>query len=126
MKYQVIIFLDETRNRSYYHSYIESEDTTLGNIECSDLPPYQDINKARACYWDIDKAVWIFDEEKYQEILQAEAQAKAEQEEAEAIAASTPSNLELMEAIMEIAQNQSDLAEAVAELGELVAINETE
>lgn len=121
MKYQVLIFLDEARNRSYYHSYVESEDTTLGNIECSDLPPYQDINKARACYWNSEIESWVFDEEKYQEILVAEAQVKAEQEEAEAIAASTPSNMELMEAIMEIAQNQSDLAEAVAELGSIVA-----
>lgn len=116
MKYQVLLFLDETRNKSYYHSYFESENTTLGNMECTDLPPYQDINKARACYWDSENSEWVFDEEKYAEILEDAERAKAEQEEAKAIAEATPSNLELMEAIMEIAQNQSDLADAVAEL----------
>lgn len=121
--YQVILFNDSATNRNYYHSYQKSDDSTLGNITVNELPPYQDINMAQACYWDTETETWVFDEEKYQEILDAEAQAKAEQEEAEAIAASTPSNLELMEAIMEIAQNQSDLAEAVAELGELVAAN---
>ena len=43
-KYQVIIILDESRNRSYYQGYVESEDTTLGNITVEELPPYADIN----------------------------------------------------------------------------------
>lgn len=121
MKYQVILFLDEVRNKSYYHSYTVSEDIALGNIECTDLPSYQDLNKARSCYWD--GSIWIFDEEKYQEILESEAQAKEEQEEAKAISEATPNNFELMEAIMEIAQNVSDLVEAVSELGKVITAN---
>ena len=100
MKYQVLLFLDETRNKSYYHSYFESEDTKLGNMECTDLPPYQDIIKARACYWDSEKSEWVFDAEKYDEILEDAQRDKAEQEEANAISEATPSNLELLEAIM--------------------------
>lgn len=124
--YQVILLNNPAGERNYYYSYQISKDATKGNITVNELPPYQDINKARACYWNSETDSWVFDEEKYQEILEAEAQAKAEQEEAEAVAASIPSNLELMEAVMEIAQNQSDLAEAIAELGKLVAANEFE
>lgn len=102
MKYQVIIFLDENRNRSYYHSYIESEDTTLGNIECSDLPPYQDINKARACYWDADNAVWVFDEEKYSELLADIEEEEAAREQTEKEASVIMTNKELTYAVWEI------------------------
>lgn len=91
--YQVIIVLDEIRNRNYYDGYVISDDSTLGNIQCTDLPPYQDINKAKACYWSDE--TWLFDSEKYEEIL-AEIQAKKEAAEEEAIrAASIPSNEEL-------------------------------
>lgn len=104
MKYQVIIFLDETRNRSYYRSYLESEDTTLGNIECSDLPPYQDINKARACYWDADNATWVFDEEKYSEIIAAIEAERAAREQAELEASVIMTNAELTQAILELTE----------------------
>lgn len=92
--YQVIIVLDEVRNRNYYDGYVISDDSTLGNIQCTDLPPYQDINKAKSCYWS-DEALWIFDEEKYEEIL-ADIQAKKEAAEAEAErVALIPTNEEL-------------------------------
>lgn len=104
MKYQVIIFLDESRNRSYYHSYVMSEDTTLGNIECSDLPPYQDINKARACYWDADNATWVFDEEKYAEILAAIEEERVAREQAELEASVVMTNAELTQAFLELAE----------------------
>ena len=104
MKYQVIVFMDENRNKSYYHSYIESEDTTLGNIECSDLPPYQDINKARACYLDVDNATWVFDEEKYAEILAAIEEERVAREQAELEASVVMSNAELTQALLELAE----------------------
>lgn len=95
MKYQVIVFVDDTNNRQYYQSYIEGDATMLGNLECPELPPYQDINKARACYWD--GAAWRFDQSKYLRILadieQAEAEAEAEAERL----ASIPTNEELNE-----------------------------
>lgn len=82
MEYHVILILDEKRAKNYYYSY--SEEGT-GNLKCSELPPYQDINKARSCYWD--GSAWVYDEEKYAEIIAAiEAQKKAEQEEADRIA----------------------------------------
>ncbi len=55
MKYQVIIILDSSRNRSYYQGYIISDDETQGNITCEELPPYADVNKARSCYWDSEE-----------------------------------------------------------------------
>lgn len=66
--YQVIIVRHEDKNKNYYYSYSESEDTTLGNISVEDLPPYQDINKARACYWEGSQ--WIYDPDEYDYIME--------------------------------------------------------
>ena len=119
--YQVIIVYDETRERSYYWSYVVSEDTTLGNIECSELPPYADINMARACYWDEENLNWVFDDEKYEKIVaDEEAQRKAREEE-EAIEAATPSNYKLMIGMLELANITSTINTAVAELGGIVS-----
>ena len=118
--YIVITIYDSTRSRSYYYSYKESEDTTLGNLVCDTLPPYQDIKMARACYHDSDNNQWLFDEEKYAEIV-AEAKAKAEAEaEAEAEADATPTNLELNEGLLEIAELMVCSLDAISELGELI------
>lgn len=46
--YQVIIVFDDIKKKSYFNSYVISSDTTLGNIECEELPLYADINKAQA------------------------------------------------------------------------------
>lgn len=119
--YQVIIILDESREKSYYHSYVESEDKTLGNISCNELPPFQDINKAHACYWDSENGQWVFDDEKYAEII---AEITAEKEAAEQAAAegeATPTNAELAECAMELGEGQSNLEEALIELGNLYA-----
>lgn len=70
MHYQVILINDEITNKNYYHSYFLSDDTSLGNITVTDLPPYQDINKARSCYWDSENKKWIFDEGEYNKFLQ--------------------------------------------------------
>lgn len=117
--YQVIIILDESREKSYYHSYVESEDTTLGNISCDELPPYQDLNKAQSCYWDAENENWVFDEEKYEEIITQIAAEKESAEQAVAEAEATPTNAELAECAMELGEGQSNLEDAVAELGEL-------
>lgn len=66
--YQVIIVRNENKEKNYYYSYTESEDTTLGNISAEDLPPYQDINKARACYWENQQ--WVYDPDEYEHILE--------------------------------------------------------
>lgn len=90
--YQVIVI--SINGKRFYYSYVQSD----GNITCDDLPPYQDINKARACYWDDEK--WIFDEERYAEIIADIEQAKADAEaEAERLAA-IPSNEELNEMML--------------------------
>lgn len=113
--YHVIIISDEKRNRSYYYSYIDKD----GNIECEELPPYQDILKAKACYWNNKE--WVYDPEKYAE-LAAEAEAeKVAAEKAEAEAAAVPTNEELAEAVMEIGDNLSTVMDAITELGEKVA-----
>lgn len=116
MKYNVIIALDDSRGRSYYYSYV----TENGNIECAELPPYADINKARACYWDGKK--WIFDADKYAEIEAVKAAEKEAAEKVAAEAAATPTNAELALAVMDIGDNLSAVMDAVAELGKTVAV----
>lgn len=111
MKYNVIIVFDETRNRSYYYSYV----TENGNIECAELPPYADPNKARACYWDGEN--WVYDADKYAEIEAIQAAEKEAAEKAAAEAEAVPTNAELADAMMEIANDVSILMDAVAELG---------
>lgn len=121
-KYQVIIILDESRNRSYYQGYVESEDTTLGNITVEELPPYADINMARACYWDADNKKWIYDADKEAEIQAKITDAKEAAEKAQAAAEATPSNSDLADCVVELGDGQSSLEDAVAELGQ--AVNE--
>lgn len=110
--YYAIIVLDEKRKKSYYSHYVKAN----GNIECSELPPYQDIDKARACYWNTKTSEWVFDEEKYEEILDKKAQAEAESAAREAEAAATPTIAELLYAIMELAESISDIEAALVEL----------
>lgn len=115
MKYQVIIVLDESRDRSYYYSYVDEN----GNIECSELPPYQDINKARSCYWDGKK--WVFDADKHAEIETNQAAEREAERQAELEASATPTNPELALAVMELADDLSMLMDAVTELAGEVA-----
>lgn len=90
--YQVIV--NSINSKRYYYSYVESD----GNIECDDLPPFQDINKARACWWDDEK--WNYDESRYAEIL-ADIQAKKEAAQAEKDRINAiPSNEELNEMML--------------------------
>ncbi len=114
--YHVIIISDEKRNRSYYYSYIDKD----GNIECEELPPYQDIIKAKSCYWDGKK--WVYDPDKYAELVTEAAAEKAAAEKAAAEAEAVPTNEELAAAVMEIGDNLSTVMDAIAELGEKVAI----
>lgn len=109
--YNVIIVLDDSRGKSYYYSYV----TENGNIECAELPPYADPNKARACYWDGEK--WVFDADKYAEIEAVQAAEKEAAEKAAAEAEAVPTNQELADAMLEIANDVSILMDAVAELG---------
>lgn len=116
--FQVIVVLDEDRNKSYYNSYFDSEDITLGNMTCDELPPYQDINKAHACYWDVNNSKWIFDEEKYNSIMSKIAAEKEAAEQAALEAKATPTNAELAECAMELGEGQSNLEGAVLELAD--------
>lgn len=111
--YHVIITLDESRNRSYYYSYVASN----GNIECDELPPYADVNKARACYWDADASAWVYDPEKYAEIVAEQEALKEAEEQAKKEAAAVPSNEELAEAVMDLANAVADITETLTNLG---------
>ena len=119
--YQVIILYNEENTHSYYQHYYLSDNTELGNVTCDELPPYQDINKARACYWDFDNQQWIYDEEMYQKILAENAQREAEEEERRRQQEAQPTIEELSEAVMELANGQSDLEDAITELAGLLA-----
>ena len=118
--YQVIILYNEN-SHSYYQSYTMSADASLGNITTDELPPYQDILKAQSCWWDFDTETWVYDDEMYQQLVAEDKQRKAEEEQRRLESEAQLTNGEITEAIMEIAQNQSDLFEAVAELGNMLA-----
>lgn len=113
--------MDNSRNKNYYHSYEQSDDETIGNISCVDLPPFQDIYKARACYWNSDSAEWVFDDEKYSDILTEQAEIKAEMEKEAAKNAATPSNEELAEGLIELAENVANHNNTILALEEKVA-----
>lgn len=119
--YQVIVVRDDNRGRDYYYTYAVSSDTALGNIECDELPPYADANKARACYWDADASAWVYDADKYAAIVAEQDAAAAAAEQAQREAAAVPSNAELAEAVMEIAASVSDIMDALSELAALVS-----
>lgn len=115
-KYQVIIILDESRNRSYYQGYVESEDTALGNITVEKLPPYADPNMARACWWDSENRKWVFDEDKEAEIQKKIAVDKEAAEKAQAEAEATPSNTDLANCVVELGELINELLERVIKL----------
>lgn len=95
--YNVIITLDESRNRSYYYSYVAKD----GNIECEELPPYADANKARSCWWD--GGAWAFDADKHAELVAAQAAEEEAAEQARREAEAVPTNAELALAVIELA-----------------------
>lgn len=120
MKYQVIVLLNESNGKRYYYSYVNEG----GNIECDDLPPYQDINKARACYWNDEE--WVFDKVRYEEILaEIEAAKEAARLEAERIAA-IPNNEELRDMVLSTMQATNEvmmfIEEVVNPLNEMAAL----
>ena len=117
MKYNVIIVLDESKNRSYYYSYVAQN----GNIECTELPPYADPNKARACYWDAESTTWIYDAEKYTEIVAEQEALKAAAEQANKEAEAVPTLKEIGIALMEIAENVNANMGAITELAAIVS-----
>ncbi|MCI5610173.1 MAG: hypothetical protein MR392_02205 [Roseburia sp.] len=121
MKYQVIILLDESRNKSYYHNYTISADEAQGNIACDELPPFADVNKARSCYWDFEAERWVYDADKEAEIQEQIAEAKAADEKAKAEAEATPTNMDLADAVMELGNNVSDMMDALTELAQTVS-----
>lgn len=100
--YQVRLLYDNKREKSYYDSYTESTNEKIGNIVCSELPMYQDINRARSCYWDSENEKWIFDNDKYLEIIAEIESARKRQEEKEQLS-TIMTNKELTEAVMELA-----------------------
>lgn len=95
--YSVIIVLDETRSKSYYYSYTAED----GNVQCEELPPYQDIDKARACY--LNDGAWVFDADKYAEIVAAAEAERATEEQVRREAEAAPTNAELAAGLMELA-----------------------
>ena len=113
--YQVILINDEVRNKNYYYSYVESTDESLGNITVEDLPGFADITKARSCYYK--NSTWVFDEDKYAELVSiAEAEReRAEEEKAKSLAAL--SNEEIAEALMELAEMMASIDERLSVLG---------
>lgn len=115
-KYQVIIINDDVRNKDYYQGYVESEDTALGNITVEELPPYADLNMARACWWDSENRKWVFDEDKEAEIQEKIKSDKEAAEKAQAEAEATPSNSDLAGCVIELGELISDLLERVTKL----------
>lgn len=115
-KYQVIIINDDARNKDYYQGYVESEDMSLGNITVEELPPYADLNMARACWWDSENLKWVFDEEKEAEIQKKITLEKEQAEKEQIEAAATPSNSDLADCVVELGELINDLLERVGKL----------
>ena len=115
-KYQVIIINDDIRNKDYYQGYVESEDMSLGNITVEELPPYADPNMARACWWDSENQKWIFDEAKEAEIQEKIKSDKEAAEKAQAEAEATPSNSDLADCVIELGELISELLDRVTKL----------
>lgn len=74
MKYKVYLLRDKTRDRNYYDSHCEiTKDYNINDIRhfiiSESIPPYNDINANKACYIDSKRCKWIFDEDKYLEII---------------------------------------------------------
>ena len=65
------ILLDE---QGYFTGNYAVEGKIVGGVEISELPPYEDMKKQISCEFENEK--WIFDEEKYQEILNRETEEK--------------------------------------------------
>ena len=65
------ILLDE---QGYFTGNYAIEGKIVGGVEISELPPYEDIKRQISCKFENEK--WIFDEEKYQEILNRETEEK--------------------------------------------------
>ncbi|MCQ2088002.1 MAG: hypothetical protein MJZ37_08100 [Bacilli bacterium] len=114
--YQVILVNDEVRNKNYFYSYTET-DENVGNITVDDLPSYADINKARSCFYENN--TWIFDEDKYQEILAVLEEEKEKAEEEKAKSEAALSNEEIAEALMELADLLTVIEERVSALEEV-------
>lgn len=116
--YEVIIVSDESRNRSYYYSYL----TEKGNIQCDELPPYADQTKARSCYWNDGE--WIYDEDKYNELqenLRIEYENAIKQQK---INDATPTNAELAEGLIDVANVVGNVNEMLAKINERLSILE--
>ena len=109
VNYQVIMLYDEELGQSYFDSYTKSDDTSLGNITTTTLPPYADKQMAKACTYDMDAGTWSFDETKYAKILAAEEAAKKAAEEAAANAAQIMTNAELTTIVLELSEMVSTL-----------------
>lgn len=122
--YQVITIYDEKLKKDYYQSYIESEDTSLGNISVDSLPSYQDIVKARSCYWNGKE--WVFDDKKYKN-FQKEAKEKKEKEDAEKAKEDAKlTNDEIADALMELAELLAIMDERLTALEEVESESEVE
>lgn len=63
------ILLDE---QGYFTGNYAVKGKIVGGVEVSELPPYEDIKKQTSCKFENEK--WVFDENKYQKILNTEAE----------------------------------------------------
>lgn len=63
------ILLDE---QGYFTGNYAVKGKIVGGVEVSELPPYEDIKKQISCKFENEK--WVFDENKYQKILNTEAE----------------------------------------------------
>lgn len=106
--YQVIILLNNN-GRSYYQSYVRSDDTALGNISTDVLPPTQDILQAQSYWWDFDTETWMYDEDMYYRLLTEEEKEISEAEQREKERKSQPTIEEISEALIELAEIVSEL-----------------
>lgn len=119
--YQVIILYNEQNGRSYYRSYFKTDDIALGNISTNVLPPTQDVIEAQSYWWDFEAEIWNYDDEMYQRLTAEDEQKKAEEEQRRREAEAQLTNEEIVAALMELAENQSILFDAISEIAEWIS-----
>ncbi len=109
MKYSVEF--DNKNGRSYYKNHREKYHLKNESAVIEVIPPVE-----KRLFYYFDGTSWIMDEELYQKSVEEAEKAAGES----ASAVSTEISMEeLLAAIMELAQNQSDIEDALLELAAL-------
>ena len=73
MKYRVKTEWDNIRCKNYYVYHLDINNNAIKDDEhyivCNSIPLHEDTNANKACYIDTKRCKWVFDEDKYLEMI---------------------------------------------------------